>query len=79
MRDYAIQRATASESLGSSLIGLVHNWQARRRIARWLSDGETPDHGLGLSAVDLRWAMRLPLDQNPLVALEDLAFRRSRA
>ena len=79
MRDYAINRAIAADSFGVSLVNYYRNWQARRETAKLLKSG---DHSLtmgGLTHDDICWALRLPLDQNPRLALEDRAFRRSLA
>jgi len=73
MRDYAFACAAQSESLGGSLASLARNWLVRRRLAR-RSDGTDGDYPVE----DIRWALSLPLSINPLVALEDRAFHRSR-
>lgn len=78
MRDYALDRAAAADSIGSSLVALYHNWQARRETGRLARrDAETLSR-YGFSKADVDWALKLPLSQNALLALEDRAFRRSR-
>ena len=79
MRDYAINRAMAADSLGVSLVNYCRNWQARRETAKLL---KSDNHSLtmrGLTRDDICWALRLPLDKNPRLALEDRAFHRSLA
>ena len=79
MRDYAINRAMAADSLGVSLVNYYRNWQSRRETAKLLSSDNQSLTVRGLTHADICWALRLPLDQNPRLALEDRAFRRSLA
>jgi hypothetical protein len=78
MRDYALNHALATESIGTSLLTLFRNWQARRELAKL---EHSNDHALGVMGItqgDVRWALQLPLRDNPKLALENLCFRRSR-
>ncbi len=79
MRDYALNRAMAADSIGTSLISLFRNWRERRQMAKLETCEDHILRGLGITRDDIRWAMRLPLGQNPALALEDRTFRRSRA
>ena len=79
MRDYALNRAMAAESIGTSLLTLYRNWRARRRIEKLASSGDAILRELGFTRDDVQWAMRLPLGRNPMLALEERAFRLSRA
>ena len=78
MRDYALNHALATESIGTSLLTLFRNWQARRELAKLeYCDG----HALGVMGItqsDVRWALQLPLRDNPRLALENRHFHRSR-
>ncbi|MBC8038635.1 MAG: hypothetical protein H7X89_15615 [Rhizobiales bacterium] len=79
MRDYALNRAMAAESLGMSPLTLFRNWKARREMAKLANcDGEVL-RSLAVTRDDVRWAMGLPLSRDPRLALEDRVFRRSRA
>jgi len=77
MRDYAMNRAAASESLGSALVTLYHNWQARRAMARLADCNDHLLKDIGVTRDDIDWVRHLPLSENPRLALEDRAFRRS--
>lgn len=78
MRDYALNHALATESIGTSLLTLFRNWQARRELATLEHDNEPVLKAMGISQGDLRWALRLPLSHNPRLALENRGFQRSR-
>lgn len=78
MRDYALNHALATESIGASLLTLFRNWQARRELATLAHDSELILKDMGISQGDLRWVLQLPLSHNPRLALENLRFRRSR-
>jgi hypothetical protein len=78
MRDYALNQALATESIGTSLLTLFRNWQARRELTK-LEHGNGHDlKGIGITQDDVRWAMQLPLRDNPRLALENRSFQRSR-
>lgn len=76
MREYVLGRAIASESHGLSLATLFRNWMARRSLARVPDCNDYLLRDLGLTRADVDWARRLPLSQNPLLALEDRAWQR---
>jgi hypothetical protein len=76
MRDYALNHALATESIGTSLLTIFRNWRARRELAM-LKYSNDPILK-GITEDDLQWALRLPLRDNPRLALENLRFRRSR-
>ena len=76
MRDYALNHALATESIGTSLLTLFRNWQARRELAR-LKYSNNPALK-GITEDEIQWALRLPLRDNPRLALENLRFQRSR-
>jgi hypothetical protein len=78
MRDYALNHALATESIGSSLLTLFRNWQARRELAKLEHSNDPVLKGMGITQDDLLWALQLPLRDNPRLALENLLFRRSR-
>ena len=78
MRDYALNRAMASESLGTSIISLFRNWRARSEMAKLANCDDQILKDLGIRRDDVRWALRLPLTQNPRLALEERAFMRQR-
>ena len=78
MRDYALNRALAAESIGSSLLPLFRNWQARRELAKLEYGNDHILKGMGITQGDVRWALQLPLRDNPRLALENLRFQRSR-
>lgn len=78
MRNYAFDRAASADSIGSSLVALYHNWQARRETGRLAQGGDATLGRYGVSRADVDWALTLPLSQNALLALEDRAFRRAR-
>lgn len=78
MRDYALNHALATESIGTSLLTLFRNWQARREMAKLEHNNDHVLKGMGITQDDVRWALQLPLRDNPRLALENLRFRRSR-
>jgi hypothetical protein len=78
MRDYALNQALATESIGTSLLTLFRNWQARRDLAKLEYSNDHVLKGMGITQNDVRWALQLPLRDNPKLALENLCFRRSR-
>ena len=78
MRDYALNRAMAAESIGTSFLTLFRNWQARRQMAALAKCDDRLLQDLGISRGEVLWAMRLPLSQNPRLALEGRAFMRAR-
>ena len=78
MRDYALNHALAAESIGTSLLTLFRNWQVRRELAKLEHSNDHVLKGMGVTYGDVRWALQLPLRDNPRLALENLRFRRSR-
>jgi uncharacterized protein YjiS (DUF1127 family) len=78
MRDYALNRAMASESIGASIMTLFRNWRARSEMAKLANCDDQILKDLGIRRDEVRWALRLPLSQNPRLALEERAFIRSR-
>ena len=78
MRNYALTRAQSAESIGSSIAGLFHNWQARRETAKLTACDDQALKILGLTRSDVVWALRLPLTQNPRLALEERVFLSAR-
>ena len=78
MRDYALNRAMAAESIGTSLFNLFRNWQARRQMAALAKCDDKLLQELGILRDEVLWAMRLPLSQTSQLALEACAFMRAR-
>ena len=78
MRDYALNRSLAAESIGASLVTLYGNWRDRREVAKLARYGDKQLRDLGVSRDDVHWAMRQPLSQNARLALEELVFKRAR-
>ncbi len=78
MRDYALNRAMAAESIGTSIFTLFRNWQARSEMAKLANCDDQILQDLGILRDEVRWALRLPLSQNPRLALELCAFMRAR-
>jgi hypothetical protein len=78
MRDYALNHALATESIGTSLLILFRNWQARRELAKLNHNNDHTLRVMGITQGDVQWALQLPLRDNPRLALENLRFRRSR-
>lgn len=78
MRDYALTLAASTENAGFSLLTLARNWNTRRKV-RVMLDFDAPTlASAGLSHADVARVLRLPLSDNPLLALEQVAFRRMR-
>ena len=78
MRDYALKRAMATESIGTSIITLFRNWQARRQMATLAKCDDKLLKELGILRDEVLWAVQLPLSQNSQLALEECAFMRAR-
>jgi hypothetical protein len=78
MRDYALNRALAAESIGTSLPTLFRNWQARRELAKLEHSNDHMLRVMHITQDDVQWALQLPLRDNPRLALENLRFQRSR-
>ena len=78
MRDYALNRAMAAESIGTSFFTLFRNWRARRQMATLAKCDDRLLKDLGILRGEVLWAARLPLSQNPQLALEGRAFMRAR-
>ena len=78
MRDYALNHALATESIGTSLLTLFRNWQARHELPKLEHGNDHILKGMGITQGDVRWALQLPLRDNPRLALENLCFQRSR-
>lgn len=78
MRDYALNRAIAAESIGTSFFSLFRNWRARCQMAALAKCDDKLLEELGIRRDEVQWAARLPLSQNPQLALEGCAFMRTR-
>jgi uncharacterized protein YjiS (DUF1127 family) len=78
MRDYALNRAMAAESIGTSFFTLFRNWRMRRQMAALAKCDDKLLQELGILRDEVLWAMRLPLNQNSQLALEVRAFMRAR-
>jgi uncharacterized protein YjiS (DUF1127 family) len=78
MRDYALNRAMAAESIGTSLFTLFRNWRVRRQVAALAKCDDKLLQDLGILRDEVIWATRLPLSQNSQLALEGCAFMRAR-
>jgi len=78
MRDYALNRAMAAESIGTWIFTLFRNWRARRQMAALAKCDDRLLKELGIIRDDVIWAMQLPLSQNSQLALEGCAFMRAR-
>jgi hypothetical protein len=70
MRDYALTRATMNGQIGALPVRMVCNWWTKFSLPR-----QAPTD---CTQADIEWAKSLPLDIDPLAALEDRLFRRSR-
>lgn len=79
MRDYALNRALSlGETGGGSLIArLIHNWQARRSVARLQTFDDYMLRDIGVAREDIAWAAGLPLTINAALGLEERSLRRS--
>ncbi len=80
MNDYALHQARVSGNLegGGLLTRLIANWQARRGVA---SLAVLDDHllrDIGVSRTDVEKLKHLPLQQNAVQVLEELAKLRLR-
>ena len=78
MRDYALNHALATESIGTSLLTLFRNWRARRQIVKLVKCDDRLLKDLGILRGEVLWVVGLPLSQNPRLALEECAFMRAR-
>ena len=78
MRDYALNRAMAAESIGTSFFTLFRNWRVRRQMAALAKCDDKLLQELGIIRDEVLWATRLPLSQNSQLALEECAFMRAR-
>lgn len=78
MRDYAMNRAEMAGSPDASLLAVFRNWLARRQLKKLAADDEASSEYSGITMADLQWAIRLPLDIDPRLALEDRLFHRAR-
>ncbi len=75
MRDYVLTCAVMNQQIGFSPVRMLRNWIRRKELARMDA------HALALLKIDeedRQWAVRLRLDIDPFVAIEDRAFRKSR-
>ena len=68
----------AAESIGTSLLNLFRNWRARSEVAMLADCDDRILQDLGIRRDEVLWAARLPLSQNPRLALEERAFLRAR-
>ncbi len=73
MRDYALNRAIGLDEVrGVSLLRrFVHNWLARRAVAKLDSYDDYLLRDIGVERSDVRWAAALPLSVNAAIALEE--------
>jgi hypothetical protein len=78
MKDYALNRGMAAESIGTSLFTLFCNWRVRRQVAALAKCNDKSLEELGFNRDKVLWAIRLPLSQNSQLALEGCAFMRAR-
>ncbi len=73
MRDYALNRAIGLDQVrGVSLLRrFVHNWLARRAVAKLDTYDDYLLRDIGVARADVRWAAGLPLTVNAAIALEE--------
>jgi hypothetical protein len=77
MRNYALNHAVARDAHPAPLLSWLSNWRARRNFTKLLAAGEAVVRQHGFDPDDLKWAITLPLDCNPQIALEDRMFHRA--
>jgi len=75
MRDYVLTCAVMNEQIGFSPVRMLRNWMRRKELARM--DAHTLAL-LNIAEEDRQWAVRLQLDIDPFIAIEDRAFRKTR-
>ena len=78
MNDYALHQARFSGNLagGGLLTRLIANWQARRGVASLAALDDHILRDIGVSRGDVEGLKHLPLGQNAVHALEELARLR---
>lgn len=79
MRDFALNQAQSTGTIGPSLAVLFANWLARREIAKLKNWDDKELCLIGVTREDVCHALGLPLTASARVALEQRAFMRSRA
>ena len=77
MREYAQYIASRQVQPGvwSIISNLLHNWRARKEIAKLSKFDDHMLNDIGLTRGDLRCAGSLPLSLDPVHALKGLASR----
>ena len=78
MTDYAITQTTA-QSAGSqrfSLLVILRNWIARRRVKSLQDREDRILDDIGVTREEITWASNLPLSENAAHALEQASYRR---
>lgn len=78
MRNYAMNRAEMVGSFDPSPLALLRNWLVRRQLMKLRTEDNGASEYNGVSAADLEWAIGLPLNTDPRLALEDRLFRKAR-
>jgi uncharacterized protein YjiS (DUF1127 family) len=79
MRDFALNQAQSTGSVGVSLTTIFANWLARREVAKLKNWDDKELCEIGVTREDVCHALQLPLTENARVALEQRTFMRSRA
>ncbi|VAW16760.1 hypothetical protein MNBD_ALPHA09-1817 [hydrothermal vent metagenome] len=62
----------------AALLNRMSNLWRRTKLTRLEALDDHMLSDIGITRMDLQWAHDLPLDRNPLIALDDLARARSR-
>ncbi len=80
MRDYIFHQAHSRDStfVFPKLRRLVRNWMARKKLRRLEQLDDYMLNDIGMSRGDLRHALRLPRDIDPIAEIERLREQRMR-
>lgn len=80
MRDYVLNYSHSRQAAGPSFwfTERVHNWFARRAIAKLEHYEDHILRDIGVTRDEIRWASHLPLSQNAALALEVHSLHRRR-
>ena len=78
MKDYALAQACAADAVASSLATLFTDWRAHREVVRSETCDDSALHQISVTREDVRQALRLPLTENSLLALDRFALLRGR-
>jgi hypothetical protein len=78
MREFVFNRACSADFGASWFARFWLNWQDRRGVAKLKATDPATLAIIGLAPEDIAQALELPLTQNARLALEQLAFHRSR-